>query len=389
MKRILEALALSLAACADVDRAPSSAGPAGPPADAFDPIAAAPILAPEAVALATQGGRAPNLTGSPLFSNAGAFNFSGATAPGTATFTAAPVIDWLSGAWPTALGTGAWQGIQAGGSTWSTSAAESMSGVLPDDRGVDYLLLTAYTEEIDPATGSTIGTVVHALVLASDFGVGQSVNLDGVDRLALFARGDISLPDPQIAAAAVTGTISFSAGGLAINDLITADLAGDFAEFMWSTSSQPPPATGVINPGSYTLTHDPSASVFCDGTLMGQEAAFAGIGLQGAGFTDGPVTIAAGALPGSFDISGAPITAGYGVATLTLEAMQDAPPGVVGGFVNGSGAGPLGTVFAGTYLMLDGTTTTSSSTLGFAGAGYLTPQQDGFCSVDFFVEVGP
>ncbi len=41
------------------------------------------------------------------------------------------------------------------------------------------------------------------------------------------------------------------------------------------------------------------------------------------------------------------------------------------------------------YLILDGTTTSNGSTLGFAGAGYLTPAQDGFCQVDFLVELGP
>jgi hypothetical protein len=390
MNRTVLAIASStilLLACGEVARPigarpkPPQQQPVGPAIPSLDPEPTTPVAS-----VPNAGGQTPNLGGGPLFSNAGAFNIAN-TSPGSATFTAAPVVDYLGGTGPSALGTGGWASISAGGNTYNNAMAESLAGVLPDDRGIDYLLLTAYTEEIDPATGATIGTVMHAIVLASDFAVGGSVNFDGVDRLAIFATGDISLPDPQVAAAAVTGTISFSAGGLALGDLITANLTGDFGEFTWTPT--PPPGGGSLMPGNYTLTYDPMPNVFCDGSLIGQEAQFAAITAASIGFTDGPVTLAAGTIAGNFDISGAPITAGYGVATLTLESFPDAPPGVVGAQVNANGTGPANTTFVGTYLVLDGSTATMTDALGWSGAGYLTAAQDGFCSVDFLVELGP
>jgi hypothetical protein len=376
--------------CGEIARAPTA------PAKPKSPIAAIATASPEAEIApvpidvqAAASGRAPQFGGgAPLFSNAGSFNL-GTTSPGSASYVQSPVVDYFGSTAPASFGTGGWQSIAAGGSTFTNAMAESIAGVLPDDRGIDYLLLTAYTEEIDPATGATIGTVVHTIVLASDFSVGGSVNLDGVDRLAIFARGDIDLPEPQLAAAAVTGTITFSAGGLALGDLISADLTADFGDFTWPTAPPPPTGTNNLTPGNYTIHYDPMPMVTCDGTLIGQEAQFAAITAASVGFADGPVSLAAGTIAGNFDISGAPITSGYGVATLTLEAFPDAPPGIVGGYTNGSGNGPANTTFYGTYLVLDGTTATATDVFGWAGAGYVNAAQDGFCSVDFLVELGP
>lgn len=372
-------------------RGPSTAEPKSPAAPpTFEAKRGEPgIVTPTSEIVTVRTGQTPDLGNGPLFSSAGAFSTSGPVNPGTASYAAAPVIDWQSNTGPSSVGTGTWTSIQVGGSTYNSSNADAVAAIFPDGSGVDYLVLSAFTEELDPTTGVTIGTVMHVMVPASDFSIGGSVNLDGVDRLAIFARGDISLPEPQISAAAVTGTVTFSAGGLALGDLITADLAGDFAEFTWpSQPQQPPPAQNNLTPGSYTLTYDPTPNVYCDGTLAGQEPAFAAVTLASIGFTNGPVTLTAGSVAGTFEISGSPITSGYGVASLTLEGFPDAPA-VVGGFVNGSGGGPNGTTFAGTYLAFDGASATPTAAGGWAGAGYMTPAQDGFCQVDFLVDLGP
>ncbi len=387
---MIASTSIGLMACGEIARAPSN--PQKPRQQTpFEQVHITPEATPEAVQLSVstgQSGAMPNIGGGPIFSNAGAFSLTN-TSPGSATFTLAPVADFLNGNAVVSVGTGGWSSIVAGGNTFSDSTAETFAGVLPDDLGTDYLLLAGYTEETDPATGATIGTVMYAIVLASDFAVGSSVNLDGTDRLAIFARGDINLPDPEIAAAAVTGTISFSAGGLNIGDLITANLTGDFGEFTWSSTPPPPPGGGNLTPGNYTLVYDPMPYVSCDGTLIGQEAQFAAITAASVGFTDGPVTLANGANPGDFDISGAPISSAYGVPTLTLEPLADAPPGLVGNFVNGTGAGPAGTTVYGTYLVLDGDTATPTHAYASAGVGYMNAAQDGFCSVDFAADMGP
>ena len=394
MNRLTALFGIPLLFACGVERArPGADAPGAPGSQVAAPPVFDGVASQQKVAIDLQkkpdGGEVPNLGGGPLFSNAGAFTFPNGTNPGSATFVAAPVIDWMSNVPPTSFGSGTWANIQVAGTTYSENNAESMAGVMPDDQGTDYLVLSAYTEVTDPVTGITTGTVVHVLVLASDFSPGGSVALDGVDRLAIFATGDISLPDPQVAAAAATGTVTFTAGGLNLGDLITADVAGDFGEIHLeqltaaSAADHQQPDAGELHP---ELRSGVARLLRWNARRPG--ARFCRRDAGEPQLHGGSVTLAAGALPGSFDISGAPISSGFGTSTLTLESFPDAP-GVVGGFTNATGTGPANTTFMGTYLALDGSTASATQAAGWAGAGYMNAAQDGFCQVDFMVELGP
>lgn len=338
---------------------------------------------------ATPSGNAPDLGLGPLYSNAGAFTFPNGTNPGSASFTGALVMDPFNNVPPTNLGTGAWSSIHANGNVYASTGADAVAAVFPDPNGVDYLVLSAFEEQTQP-NGVVLGTVIHVIVLPSDFSVGGTVQLDGIDRLVVFAHGDINQPSPQVAAAAISGTVTFTSGGTNIGDRISATIAGDFGDIQWSSPPPPPPPPpgNGIAAGLYTMTVDTTPHVRCDGTLAGQETAFAGVTAASLGFNGGAVTIAT-ASPGSYAISGTPIQSGFGSASLVLDPMPDAPPDVVAGMVNGSGSGPAQTSFMGTYLLLDGTAATATSLPGFAGGGYLTAAQDGFCTVDFLVDLAP
>ncbi|MBK6683975.1 MAG: hypothetical protein IPG45_05835 [Deltaproteobacteria bacterium] len=334
---------------------------------------------------APRGGNAPNV-GARLFSNSGAFTFPNGTSPGVAHADLAPVIDSQSGTIPGVLGSGGWD-LNVAGTQYTESTAESVAEVFVDDTGTPYLVVSAFKLVMDPLTGAEIGTVVHVIVPSSEFGVGATVNFDGNERLALFATGDLSLPDPSVAAAAATGSVTFTAGSLAVGDIVTFTLSGDFGEIAWQTQPPPPPPpppVGNIVAGNYTLSFDPNLYVQCDGTLAGQDAAFAALTLANVGFSDGPITVTSLAVD-QLELSGAAISAAYGPTPFLVAASIDAPPGTYFGMseLNQIGAGPLGTDLAAAYLLLDDANASLAGVPGQAGLFFMTPDTMGYCSVDF------
>lgn len=353
------------------------------------PETAAPVTRGESKVVslprAPRGGNAPNV-GARLFSNSGAFTFPNGTSPGVAHADLAPVIDSQSGNIPAVLGSGGWD-LNVAGTQYTEVVAESVAEVFIDDTGTPYLVVSAFKLVVDPLTGAEIGTVVHVIVPSADFAVGATVNFDGNDRLALFATGDLSLPDPSVAAAAASGSVTFTAGSLAIGDTVTFTLSGDFGEIAWQSQQPPPPPpppVGNIAAGNYTLAFDPTLYVQCDGTLLGQDAAFSALTLAGLGFSDGPITVTALAVD-QLELTGASISAAYGPAPFMVAASLDAPPGTYFGISerNQAGAGPLGTDLAAAYLLLDDANASSAGVPGQAGLFFMTPDTLGYCSVDF------
>ena len=323
------------------------------------------------------------------FFQSGRLSSAGATSVGNATFTAAPVVDPSGGVPPSGLGQGDFTNIVVGGATYSDTGLASVGAVLEDDTFTEYLVLSAFIESPQPS-GVTIGTVVHLVVLATDFAPGGSVALDGQDRIALFARGDIASAQPQEVAAAFTGTVTFSSGGLQVGDLVTASVVGDFAEVSWAQPPPPPPPPpgAPLAAGAYDVTVVPATHVHCEGSLAGQEAAFAQTTAASLGFTSGQVTLAAPST-GTYEVSGPPISAAYGTSSLTLGTAPDTPPGMYFAFTNQAGGGPAGTQMAGRYFMLDANQANASGVPGAVGAGFLNPAQDGMCTVDFQIELTP
>jgi hypothetical protein len=333
--------------------------------------------------------RLPDLgPANPLFFHGGSA-MPGATAPGSASYLGAPVFDWNSSTGPSVIGTGSYS-VTVNGVTYSSATAESVAGVLVDSQtGTSYVVLSLWSIEIDPLTMAEIGTVVHAIAPSTDFAPGATVALDGWDRLLFFAHGDLSFPDPQIAAIAETGSIHFLSGGLNLGDLISADVSGDFSEIQLQPSNPPPPPTGgTIPAGNYTMTVVPQAYVYCDGTLAGQESAFAGITAQQLGLTGGAVSLTVTSAT-QLDVSGAAIASAYGSQSLLLESTPDMPPGIFAGFATPAGSGPLNTTVYGAYLALDSSSASATLIAGGAGVGYITADQSGFCSVDFEVNLTP
>lgn len=332
---------------------------------------------------APHGGRVPDVGGR-LFSNAGAFTFPGGTQPGQGSALQAPVIDSFSGTIPTTLGGGSWD-VTVGANHFLSGVPESVAEVFVDDTsGVEYLVVSVYELVTDPATGAELGTVLHLIVPSADFAVGAVVNFDGTDRLAFFATGDINLPDPTLAAAAVTGSVTFTAGGLAVGDLISFDLAGDFGEITWQNTPPPPPpvVVGNITPGNYNLTFDPTTYVQCDGTLLGQEPAFSALTLVDLGFVDGPVVITQPAAQ-TLELAGPSLVSAYGQANVVVEATPDVPPGTYAAiFQLQSGVGPAGTDRLAAYLLLDDGNTSLAGVPAQAGVYFGTPDGLGGCSVD-------
>lgn len=340
---------------------------------------------------APRGGHAPNV-GARLFSNAGAFTFPNGTAPGVAHADLAPVVDSQNGNIPPVLGSGGWD-LNVAGVQYTEAAAESVAEVFVDDTGTPYLVVSAFKLVVDALTGAEIGTVVHVIVPSADFAVGATVNLDGNDRLALFATGDLSLPDPSVAAAAASGSVTFNAGSLALGDTITFTLSGDFGEIAWQSQQPPPPPpppVGNIAAGNYTLAFDSNLYVQCDGSLIGQDAAFLALNLAGVGFSDGPITVTALTID-QLELSGAAISAAYGAGPLLVAASLDAPPGTYFGMseLNQTGAGPLGTDLAAAYLLLDDANASLAGVPGQAGLFFMTADSTGYCSVDFGAALVP
>ena len=339
----------------------------------------------------------PEIGDHALFSTSGNVAAQGNTAAGSATYTGAPVLDPSANQPPTTLGTGSFD-VTVAGTQYTNSAAESFAyTALDSTNNVEYLVIGTWSSTIDPVTQAETADVVYTVVPSSDYAAGASVVLDGVDRLAVFFHGDTAFPDPQVAAVAETGTVSFGQGSLAIGGTVDATLAGDFVEVVinpsgpsptptpsGSPSPTPVPVTNLVA-GPYNLHYLAPAQVYCDGTLAGQETAFAALVPADFGLADGPISIAISA---SFEVEVLGV-AGFSAAPLYLGSDPQAPPGLLFGMIPGTGTGPLSTSVMGLAFALDDSTASATHDDADAAVALLTADEQGFCQVDFVAELTP
>jgi hypothetical protein len=123
----------------------------------------------------------------------GTFNFTGPTAPGTGSVTSAPVADPNNQS--PSYGTGAYDVTISG--THYTGAMQSEAMSVDDRMGSTYLVFGGYNLYTDASAVERVDQLV-VIVEQSDFAVGGTVALDGVDRVALFATGPTSAQDPDL-----------------------------------------------------------------------------------------------------------------------------------------------------------------------------------------------
>jgi hypothetical protein len=302
----------------------------------------------------------------------GSFHVIGDTVPGNASFVAAPLTD-MNGQPPPSYGTGDYNITLS--SINYTGSTQSMALAFSDPMAGDYLVVGAYREYTDGSGVDTVDQVV-VIVKQSDFAVGATVALDGNDRIALFGSGPATADQPTVTGAALTGSITFTAGSLTPGDTITASVSGDFGPVDWGN---PQPGGGTITAGNYTLTVGASSQVYCDGSLAGHEADFAGITAASLSLGDGAVTVATPSTS-QVTVDGAAIQAAFGT---TPFALDDQGNSLFAGFTNDSGAGPDGTQLAGKYFVVDASSATTTQINGGAGAGYVTSDNSGSCTVAF------
>jgi hypothetical protein len=303
-----------------------------------------------------------------LFGGGGSFTFIGPTAPGTATYTDAPAFD-PNGPGPSAPGTGA-MNVTINGTNFTSAALETVALTFSDPMAGDYVALDGYMTY--PGPGGDYANEITVIVPRSDFALGVPIALDGNDRVALFANGPADANEPTLVGAAITGTVTFTAGDL--GSMVSGTIAGDFGQIDYVPD---PPPGGAITAGPYALAVTGPADVYCDGTLAGHEAAFAGVTLADLGLGNANVTIAAPS-PDYVTITNAPGFAG----DFELDALGDAP-GLYAGFTTETGTGPEGTTFVGKYLVFDGSSATTMFVNGGAGGGYVTADEQGTCTVAF------
>ncbi len=148
---------------------------------------------------------------------------------------------------------------------------------------------------------------------------------------------------------------------------------------------------GAFAPGSYALTfHDP-VDIVCDGSSVGQEAAFTGISQADEGITDGAVTLSAGG-PTLTMLSGPAIAANFQRAALELVPSED-PEGereIWDTTLAGDARpGPMSTTRASRYFGLDADTAGQPAVEAVIAAFYETAAQDGGCIVAFRAVLAP
>lgn len=343
-------------------------------------------LAPRTPVAPPGGGRVPGASGSLRFFEGGDFVFEGDLAPGTASFDGAPIWDEASGGEP-ATGGGAFD-VTLDGVSYAAPAAMTLAAVFPDEFGAPYLVLAGLAFEPIPGTGTEYAKVIYVVVPASDFAVGATIALDGAERAALFAAGPAEAEAPEIVGAAISGTVTFVAGGLAVGDTVTATLSAEFGAIDWEEPTDPPPPPppppgSSIVAGAYELAFLEPADVYCDGAaLAGHEADFAAIGLAEAGFTDGPVDVATPTTE-TVTVTGDTLAGGYGGTSLTLDHSPSDPPGMYAGWASRSELGPSGTTMTTSYLAVDGSTASPELIRGFAGVVFESGDGSSFCVVGF------
>ena len=321
-------------------------------------------------------GTTPGGPSTPLplkFSGGGAFAFSGATTPGTATFSMATYVDADNRIPPSNVwGTGT-MNIAVDGTAYTSSGLQTLLWKFTET-GTEYIAFDGITNFTDPS-GTVYDREITVYTKKSDFAPGATVALDGTDRVAIFGTGPDASNETTTAAAAVTGTVTFGTGTLANGGTVSGSVQGDFGEIQWV----PPGAT--ILPGNYSLAIAGSSTVTCQGTLAGHEADFAGITIADLGVGGGAVTVSTPSEP-IVNVAGAPISSGFGSATLELDEQSD-QAGLYAGFAMASGSGPDGTQFLGKYLAFDGSTASTTLVLGSAGGDYVTADRNGYCEVSF------
>ncbi|MEO8700543.1 MAG: hypothetical protein ABI867_10890 [Kofleriaceae bacterium] len=296
------------------------------------------------------------------------FVVTGPTAPGDATFVSAPYS--LGDIGPTGDGD---LHVTVDGQLYAAATLDSFAFGLTDDDDVPYLALIDYKETPGPSDTMIDGVVV--IVPASDFAVGATVALDGNQRLALFDHGPRTTGSPHVFAAAVTGSVTFTAGTATLSGTVSAAVSGDFAPIEFVPGPGDAGNAGTISDGTYTLAVQASPAVHCEGSLAGHEAAFSSVTAASLGLAGGAVTLTRS--DDVLAISGAPITAGYGVPSLDLQPLA----GIFVGSTSDHAPGPAGTTFVGKYVVLDATTASPQFINAGLGAGFVN--SDSQCSVSF------
>jgi hypothetical protein len=307
-----------------------------------------------------------------LFGGSGSFTFIGPTAPGTASYANAPVFDPDTGPGPSTYGTGAFSVSINGTPYTSTPALETVTIEFNDPMEGDFIALDGFEIYSGPG-GVDYANEITVIVPRSDFALNVPIALDGNDRVALFANGPANSDAPTLVGAAITGTVTFTAGDLTTT--VTANVSGDFGQIDFMSGGMG--GGGSITAGTYALAVTGPATAYCDGTLAGHEADFAGVTLADLGLGNASVTVATPSTD-VVTITNAPGFAG----NFELDAQPDAQ-GLYAGFTTESGSGPDGTTFVGKYLVFDGSSATPMFVGGGAGAGYATADGQGTCTVAF------
>jgi hypothetical protein len=300
------------------------------------------------------------------------FTFTGPTAPGNATFTQAPFVQLVDSSFTP--GDGSFS-VNINGTPSDYPSVQSRSFEWMGDNGVMYLYLDAYTGYSGPG-GAPYFSGVVAVTPASDFAPGATVQLDGVDRVAMFATGPADAMDPSLVGMAVTGSVTFTSGLLDTGGTVTGAVMGDFGQVEYVDGSN-----GMIVAGSYQLKFLNESNVYCNGALIGHESEFAGIQAAGLGLTGGPVTVTVPSTT-SATVAGAPITSAFGTSPLTLN-LQDGSSNLFAGFASASGSGPAGTALVDKYIAFDQSVSRATYITASFGAAYASSDGQSTCSVSF------
>ncbi|CAN5801693.1 hypothetical protein BH11MYX2_BH11MYX2_08160 [soil metagenome] len=309
---------------------------------------------------------------SALFGQGASFLIYGPTAPGSASFTGAHVLQSED---DTANpGSGTFDLTVDGTHYAATSSVQSVVFLDDESGGTQYAEIIGYAER-DSGTATIVDEVV-VIVRASDVTPGATIALDGVDRVALFVSGDASQEEPSVYAAAVTGSVAISTGTGVPGASISASVTGDFGAVQFVDDPSTGDPTTPLTDGAYSLSVSSTGDVYCDGSLAGQESTFASIAAASLGFANGDVALSNSGLA----IAGGVITSAFGASPFPLADSGD---GYVLGSTDESAAGPAGTTLVGKFIAFDKASATSSFVNGAVGAGYVV--DDGQCSISFSV----
>jgi hypothetical protein len=138
--------------------------------------------------------------------------------------------------------------------------------------------------------------------------------------------------------------------------------------------------------GMHALTIEPASSIVtCSDSLAGREPEFSAVTRDEVGLVGGPVVV----VPVDerhLDVTGAPIEAGYGVASLRLEkgGAPGSPEESWNGAVSRPGApGPADTVLVALVLEAQELSVRAGGFDGRAGAMFAALATEGQCSVAF------